>query len=299
MTFTFETGARAAVPQPEDGKEPKSPERDRRKEPDWHPLDDVQKFYDAKAPLYDKDYENYDWRLYDDLTWHFLTPYLPPEKPSFILDVGGGTGKWAVKLGQMGYKVICGDISDGMLDIARHKVKLGQLDELVEVRKLDVRNLDEFPSNTFDLVLALGDVISYAIDDDPAVAEIFRVCKPGARCIASVDNKLTFLVLELNNNHFKGVDSLLKTNIATYFTPHPIKTYFPAELKDLFQRHGFVVESIVGKPVLTNMVSKNRRKTQLPEHYEFFLNMEKQLASDPVFVGHGGHLQIAAKKPPV
>lgn len=286
-----------AKPLPNKEKEKPSREKSRRGQPDWHPLDDVQKYYDTKAGQYDKDYEQYDWRLYDDLTWYFLEPYLPLEKPSFILDIGGGTGKWSVKLAQMGYKVICGDISDGMLDIARHKVNLGQLEERVEVRKLDVRNLGEFPSNTFDLVLALGDVISYAIDDDPAVSEIFRVCKPDARCIASVDNKITYLLLELNNNHFKCVEELLTTNIATYFTPHPIKTYFPAELRALFERHGFRVESIVGKPVLTNMVPKSRRKKQLPEHYDFFLNIEKKLAGDPTLVGHGGHLQLVARKP--
>ncbi len=282
---------------PHKEKENPARERSRRGQPDWHPLDDVQKYYDQKAELYDKDYEQYDWRLYDDLTWYFLTPYLPPEKRGVILDIGGGTGKWSVKLAQLGYKVICGDISDGMLDIARHKVKLDQLEDQVEVRKLDVRNLGEYAPNSFDLVLALGDVISYAIDDDPAVTEIFRVCKPGARCIASVDNKLTYLLLELNNNHFKCVDTLLETNIATYFTPHPIKAYFPDELKDLFEHHGFIVESLVGKPVFTNMVPKSRRKKQLPEHYQFFLALEKQLASNPSFVGHGGHLQIAARKP--
>ncbi len=276
---------------------PSAREKSCRDQPDWHPLDDVQKYYDRKAELYDKDYEQYEWRLYDDLTWHFLTPYLPPVKPGLILDIGGGTAKWSVKLAQLGYKVICGDISDGMLDIARHKVKLDQLEERVEVRKIDVRNLGEFPPNTFDLVLALGDVLSYAIDDDPAVTEIFRVCKPGARCIASVDNKVTYLLLELNNDHFKCVDTLLKTNIATYFTPHPIKTYFPAELKTLFERHGFMVESLVGKPVLTNMVPKSRRKKQLPGHYTFFLELEKQMAGNPEFVGHGGHLQITARKP--
>ncbi len=297
MELACKAGINVAKQGPDEGKEQRSREKSRRGQPDWHPLDDVQKYYDTKAEQYDKDYEKYDWKLYDDLTWYFLEPYLPPQKPSFILDIGGGTAKWAVKLAQLGYKVICGDISDGMLDIARHKVKLDQLEELVEVRKLDVRNLSEFPANTFDLVLALGDVISYAIDDDPAVAEIFRVCKPGARCIASVDNKLTYLLLELNNNHFKCVETLLATNIATYFTPHPIKTYFPAELKSLFERHGFVVESIVGKPVLTNMVPKSRRKKQLPEHYDFFLSIEKQLAGDPTLVGHGGHLQVVARKP--
>ncbi len=285
------------VEQPQDKKKkPPATVKGHQGEPGWHPLDDVQKYYDRKAEQYDKDYEQFEWRLYDDLTWYFLEPYLPPEKPSFILDVGGGTGKWSVKLARLGYKVICGDISDGMLDIAKHKVRLDQLEEQVEVRKLDVRNLGEFSPNTFDLVLALGDVISYAIDDNPAVAEIFRVCKPGARCIASVDNKLTYLLLELNNNHFKCVESLLETSIATYFTPHPIKTYFPAELRALFERHGFVVESMVGKPVLTNMVPRSRRKKQLPEHYDFFLNIEKQLAGDPTLVGHGGHLQIVAKK---
>ncbi len=297
MDLVDKAGIQVAEQRPNKETENSTRKKSRRGQPDWHPLDDVQKYYDTKAKQYDKDYERYDWRLYDDLTWYFMEPHLPPEKPSFILDIGGGTGKWSVKLAHLGYKVICGDISDGMLDIARHKVKLDQLEDLVEVRKLHVRNLGEFPPNTFDLVLALGDVISYAIDDNPAVTEIFRVCKPGARCIASVDNKITYLLLELNNNHFKCVDSLLETSIATYFTPHPIKTYFPNELRNLFERHGFVVESIVGKPVLTNMVPKSRRKTQLPDHYDFFLNIEKQLAGDPTLVGHGGHLQIVARKP--
>ncbi len=286
-----------AEQRPHKEKENPAREKSRRGQPDWHPLDDVQKYYDKKAEQYDKDYEQYDWKLYDDLTWHFLEPYLPSKKPSFILDIGGGKAKWYVKLAHLGYKVICGDISEGMLDIAKHKVKLEQLEDLVEVRKLDVRNLGDFSPNTFDLVLALGDVISYAIDDDPAVTEIFRVCKPGARCIASVDNKLTYLLLELNNNHFKCVNTLLETSIATYFTPHPIKTYFPDELRNLFERHGFKVESLVGKPVLTNMVPKSRRKKQLPEHYAFFLEIEKRLANQPAFIGHGGHLQVVARKP--
>ena len=265
--------------------------------PDRHLLDDVQRYYDQKAELYDKDYEQYDWRLYDDLTWHFLVPYLPLVKPGLILDIGGGTAKWSVKIAQLGYKVVCGDISDGMLTVARQKIAAHHLEKDIEICKLDVRNLHQYPTDTFDLVLALGDVISYAIDDDMAVAEIFRVCKPGSRCIASVDNKLTYLLLELNNNHFKCVEELLNTGITTYFTPHPIKTYFPGELRNLFERHGFEVESMVGKPVLTNMVPKSRRKKQLPSHYEFFLNIEKQLAADPTLIGHGGHLQVVARKP--
>ena len=42
----------------------------------------------------------------DDITWHFLTKYLPRRKSIRILDAGGGDGFWTQKLVELGYKNI-------------------------------------------------------------------------------------------------------------------------------------------------------------------------------------------------
>lgn len=257
----------------------------------------VRKYYDNYASRYDAGYEKPYWHLYDDITWHFLEPYLPADFSATILDAGGGTAKWAVKLAQLGYSIVCGDISEGMLHMAREKVHAMGLEYRITITSLDVRNLSPYPDNAFALVLALGDVLSYAIDDDQAVQEMYRVCAPGGACVASVDNKLTYIINEVNYGHIERVGAFLKTGISHFFKMHPLKAYYPQELQDLFELHGFAVDMVIGKPVLVNLISKKRRDENLVLHYADFLNIEIQLAEDPSFTGHGGHLQIMARKP--
>jgi ubiquinone/menaquinone biosynthesis C-methylase UbiE len=48
----------------------------------------------------------------------WLRRCLPREKSAVVLDAGGGAGKWAIPIGELGYQVIIVDISKGMLDIA-------------------------------------------------------------------------------------------------------------------------------------------------------------------------------------
>lgn len=261
-----------------------------------HSLKNVKQYYNEYALHYDTD-PYYEDHLYDDLTWYFIEPYLPTDKTTPILDIGGGTGKWAVKLAEMGFKVICADISEEMLKIAKQKTHNHHLDHLISFKELDIRDMHDYPDESFNLVLAVGDIISYALDDDVAVAECYRICKPGGRCIASVDSKLTYLINEINYNHIDRLEDLLKTGISGFFKKHDVKTYFPTELEDLFKRNHFYVEKIAGKPVLSVWLSKKEKRQKLTPNYDLILKLEKELADKPHFIGHGGHLQIIAKKP--
>nr|MDO8087078.1 class I SAM-dependent methyltransferase [Candidatus Sigynarchaeum springense] len=266
----------------------------------------VIKFYEEHAKDYDQDYEDDNWRLYDDLTWHYMGPFLPAVDPAaagtrdapLVLDVGGGTGKWSIQLAKRGFRVTCTDISQPMLDQARAKAKAEGLEGRIDFRLLDARGMPEIASNSCDLVLAVGDLISYALDDDLVVGELFRVCKPGCHCIASVDNTFTYLILQLKSERWELIDDLLANKVTDYSSPHPVRTFLPADLRALFERHGFVVEQIVGKPVITNTVAKRVRRLKLEQHYKELLELEKRFGADPAFVGHGGHLQIAARKEP-
>jgi ubiquinone/menaquinone biosynthesis C-methylase UbiE len=260
----------------------------------------VEKYYNEFADDYDEVYEENTWRLYDDLTWHFLQPALPPisdqKNPPYILDIGGGTGKWAIKLAELGYKILCGDISKPMLEKAKEKINAKNLIAQIGLDIIDIRNMVNIATDTFDMVLAVGDVISYALDDNAAVEEIYRVLKPGGSCVASVDNMMMYIINEMKSNHFERINPLMDSHISNFFNKHPVRTYLPEDLQQLFASHGFEVIQIVGKPVISSLMPKKVRQHKLDQHYDEILALEKRFGMHPNYLGHGGHLQIYCKK---
>lgn len=77
----------------------------------------VKEFYDKAAKDYDKEYEEPYWRLYQEITWQNIRRFLPKRKNAVILDAGGGTGFWAIRLARLGYHVVLTDISKNMLKV--------------------------------------------------------------------------------------------------------------------------------------------------------------------------------------
>jgi S-adenosylmethionine-dependent methyltransferase len=74
------------------------------------------------------------------VTLHLLESYLP--KDGFILDLGGGPGRYTIWLAQHGYRVVLADISQDMLSIAQVKISEHEVEAQVEaVVQADARDL--------------------------------------------------------------------------------------------------------------------------------------------------------------
>ena len=82
--------------------------------------------FDEKAEAWD-DYTNTPMgRLRRDLTMRYLSQHIDPLADCLeVLDIGGGTGSYALPLAQLGHRVCLLDFSPRMLAIARHKVSQG------------------------------------------------------------------------------------------------------------------------------------------------------------------------------
>ena len=87
------------------------------------PIDRIKTFFDNISPHFDNWTEILQERVYGYVTWEHLKKYIPENKNALILDAGGGTGRWAIPLAKIGYKVILCDISKGMLRQAESKIK--------------------------------------------------------------------------------------------------------------------------------------------------------------------------------
>lgn len=93
-------------------------------------------------------------------------------------------------------KLIGADISEGMMDIGRQKVKRARLEQIISFEKEDCLQLS-YPENSFDAVTAAFGIRNFP-DLDRGLKEIFRVLKPdGHLSIVELTSPVTFPMKQL------------------------------------------------------------------------------------------------------
>jgi demethylmenaquinone methyltransferase/2-methoxy-6-polyprenyl-1,4-benzoquinol methylase len=113
-----------------------------------------------------------------DVKWRNKVVKLVSEKkPENILDIATGTGDLAINLTATSAKEIIGlDISDGMLEVGRQKIKSKSLDGIISMVIGDSEDLP-FDNDTFDAITVAFGVRNFE-NLEKGLAEILRVLKP-------------------------------------------------------------------------------------------------------------------------
>ncbi len=102
--------------------------------------------------------------------------------PAQILDVASGTGDFAIEALRLQPKHVIGiDISEGMLEVGRKKLKAAGIESLITLQVGDSENL-EFQDNHFDAVCVGFGVRNFS-DLIKGLSEIFRVMRPGGKAV--------------------------------------------------------------------------------------------------------------------
>lgn len=99
-------------------------------------------------------------------------------QPDSILDIATGTGDFALSAVRLKPSRIIGiDLSEGMLEIGREKIKRRGLEQTIELIKGDSEALP-FEENSFDAAIVAFGVRNFE-NLKEGLAEIYRVIKPG------------------------------------------------------------------------------------------------------------------------
>jgi len=107
---------------------------------------------------------------------------LQHQKPKLILDVATGTGDFAIEALVLNPdKVIGVDISSGMLEFGRKKLRRLKLEEKIELQQGDSEKL-QFRDNKFDAVIVAFGVRNFE-HLEKGLADMFRVLKPGGNVV--------------------------------------------------------------------------------------------------------------------
>lgn len=118
-----------------------------------------------------------------DVKWRRrVVDLLIPKKPESILDIATGTGDLALALTATKASRIVGlDISAGMLSVGKDKVKMGNLENTIEMVIGDSEALT-YDDNSFDAVTVAFGVRNFE-NLELGLSELFRVLKPGGTLV--------------------------------------------------------------------------------------------------------------------
>ena len=138
----------------------------------------VEEMFDNIAPTYDTLNHRLSWDI--DKGWRKKAiKRLAEYKPRKMLDIATGTGDFAILAAKMLHpdKLVGADISEGMMEIGRQKVRKMNLESIISFEKQDCLHLG-YDDETFDAVTAAFGIRNFQ-NLDQGLKEMCRVLKKG------------------------------------------------------------------------------------------------------------------------
>jgi demethylmenaquinone methyltransferase/2-methoxy-6-polyprenyl-1,4-benzoquinol methylase len=177
------------------------------------------------------DFLNHFLSLGIDIVWRKKAiKLLKKEEPKTILDVATGTADFAIQsMSLKPEKVIGVDISDGMLDQGRIKIREKGLEKIIELQNGDSEDLP-FEDNYFDAVIVAFGVRNFE-NLELGLSNILRVLKKGGRLVVLEFSKpKSFPMKQLFGFYFKNILPLLgklvsKDNAAYTYLPESVEAF--------------------------------------------------------------------------
>ena len=165
----------------------------------------VEAMFNNIAPTYDKLNHRLSWDI--DKRWRKKAiRLLSPFHPQKILDIATGTGDFAILAAKTlnPQKLIGADISEGMMNVGREKVKMLGLQDIISFEKEDCLALS-YPTESFDAVTAAFGIRNFA-NLEQGLTEMCHVLKKGGHLsIAELTTPVSFPMKQLFNIYSHSV----------------------------------------------------------------------------------------------
>ena len=145
-------------------------------------MEQVERMFDHIAPAYDR--LNHLMSLGIDRSWRRTAlKWLRPHRPQQMMDVATGTGDFALLACRMlrPQSLVGTDISEGMMQVARHKAREAGLDDRIRFRREDCEALT-FSDASFDAVTVAFGIRNFE-HLDRGLREMCRVLRPGGHLV--------------------------------------------------------------------------------------------------------------------
>lgn len=200
--------------------------------------------------------------------------------PASVVDIGGGTGGFAVRAAELGHRVVVVDPSpDALATLARRADESGVAD-LVTGRQGDLDTLrdlvPEGGTDGFDVVLCHGVL---EIVDDPAAAldALARVLRPGGTLSLLVSQRHAAVVARAMAGHFQQARTLLDSDGA------PTRRFTADEVTAALDRAGLDTRAMHAVRVFVDLVPGALVDLE-PGAASALVDLEREVATRPEYL---------------
>ena len=200
--------------------------------------------FDGIAPRYD--FLNHVLSVGIDILWRKKAiRQIAPLQPKKMLDVATGTGDFALEAMSLKPEQIIGiDISEGMLDLGRVKVRNRKLEGKVQLITGDSESI-AFADNTFDAITVGFGVRNFA-DINKGLSEMCRVLRPqGMLVVLEFSKPKTFPVKQVYQFYFSTILPFIgrlisKHNTAYSYLPNSVDKFPEGNVfLEMMHKNGF------------------------------------------------------------
>lgn len=170
-----------------------------------------------------------------------------------VLDVASGNGLISKKLKNLGYRVICSDLTVEQLEQI-------SFDE-IEVVKLDVSEKFDFGNESFDAIIA-GDIIEHLYDIELFFTECNRILKKGGYLVvttpnlAALQDRILFL-FGVSPKQIQPCHTYYKLHIRPFTLKLLRKTYESFGFKIISQKSNYVTWKHNNKHIIYSKLLAN------------------------------------------
>jgi SAM-dependent methyltransferase len=248
-------------------------------------------------------------RLEFERTQEIVLRSLPPA-PAVVADIGGGPGRYALWLAELGYRVRHRDLVPlhvEQVTAAAAGIAAGAAGGGVESAVGDARGVD-LADASVDAVLLLGPL--YHLDHADRVRtlrEAGRIVRPGGpvfgaaitRWAARLDGVLTHRLYETEPDMEQMVAEVERTGVLQPLGPGSFCgfTHRPQELRAEAQEAGLEVADLVCVEGAAIMLADLTERGADPEAWRIVLDSARALERVPELMGVGPHLLVTARRP--
>ena len=200
---------------------------------------------------YKKDFWENTGREYEDQADRMAIRKLLPKRMEKFADIGGGYGRLANEYLKRAHKVILFDYSKSELEQAKEIYG-----DKIETRAGDIYELP-FKDNELDGLMMVR-VTHHLKHLDEAIAELYRVLKPGGVAVVEVANKRTLPKMARFVTGQSKVNPFDK-KVANYkeISADGFYNYHPKYVEEIFDKTGFKCEKVLS---VSNFRSKSLKK---------------------------------------